>query len=187
VSNIAENDASKIMNTIKFKDLSDGIVYGNNNFVVVIPKSKYIDSKATISTIDDTNKHIFYLGKWRDVKESDRVNMGDINNNVKVAFGAENIGGAEIQYTFDGYGIEIFSQAKYDCQNFNVYIDGDYYKTVKVNSKEMIDALEPLNVRASVFKVNNLKDGSHTIRIVFKNDVSKVGVFDGFKVYQYNN
>lgn len=187
VSNIAENDASKIMNTIKFKDLSDGIVYGNNNFVVVIPKSKYIDSKATISTIDDTNKHISYLGKWRDVKESDRVNMGDINNNVKVAFGAENIGGAEIQYTFDGYGIEIFSQAKYDCQNFNVYIDGDYYKTVKVNSKEMIDALEPLNVRASVFKVKNLKDGSHTIRIVFKNDVSKVGVFDGFKVYQYNN
>jgi alpha-galactosidase len=108
-------------------------------------------------THDDTDQGISYVGSW---STSTGRSLGDYGDGVHYT---ENDGDA-FEYTFQGTGVSYLTEMDTSQGDVDIYLDGQFVKTVNAGR----DPGQPRLAQQTVFTVNNLPDGSHTLRAVKK-------------------
>jgi len=108
-------------------------------------------------THDDTDQGISYVGNW---STSTGRGLGDYNDGVHYT---ERDGDA-FEYTFQGTGISYITEMDSSQGNVDIYLDGQLVKTVNTGR----DQGQPRLAQQTVFTVNGLPNGSHTLRAVKK-------------------
>ncbi|MFI6630910.1 X2-like carbohydrate binding domain-containing protein [Nonomuraea fuscirosea] len=106
---------------------------------------------------DDTDPGIAYVGNW---SQSTGRGLGDYNDNVHYT---ERDGDA-FEYTFQGTGVSYVTELDTSQGDVDIYLDGRFVKTVHTGREQG----QPRLVQQTVFTVNDLPDGSHTLRAVKK-------------------
>lgn len=110
------------------------------------------------TSVNDTDAGIAYTGQWG---HSTGRGFGDTDDDVHYA---EHPGDA-FSYTFTGTGISYVTETDPSQGDADVYIDGQFVKTVSATS----DASKPHVPQQTVYTTNELPNGQHTIRVVMKN------------------
>ena len=108
-------------------------------------------------THDDTDAGISYVGSW---STSTGRGLGDYGDGVHYT---ERDGDA-FEYTFQGTGVSYLTEMDSSQGDVDIYLDGQLVKTVNTGR----DQGQPRLAQQTVFTVNNLPDGSHTLRAVKK-------------------
>ncbi|GIH24402.1 hypothetical protein Aph01nite_27120 [Acrocarpospora phusangensis] len=106
---------------------------------------------------DNTDPGIAYIGNW---SQSTGRGLGDYNDNVHYA---ERDGDA-FEYTFTGTGVSYVTEMDVSQGNVDIYLDGQFVKTVNTGREQG----QPRLAQQAVFTVNDLPNGSHTLRVVKK-------------------
>lgn len=118
-------------------------------------------------TINDDSGLINYGSNWSD---SDRRGLGDYFDDVHYTY----TNGATVQFTFTGTGVGYVSEKGSDMGNVDIYIDNVFKQNVNLyNSSRLL--------QQTVYSINGLSPGSHTIKIV--NKTSSCAIIDSIKVY----
>lgn len=108
-------------------------------------------------TLDDTAPGIVYTGSW---SQSTGRGLGDYGDGVHYT----ERDGDSFQYTFQGTGVSYITEMDSSQGDVDVYIDDHFVKTVNTGR----DAGQPRLAQQTVFTVNDLPDGSHTLKVVKK-------------------
>jgi hypothetical protein len=108
-------------------------------------------------THDDTDPGISYVGSW---STSTGRGLGDYGDGVHYT---EHDGDA-FEYTFQGTGVSYLTEMDTSQGDVDIYLDGQLVKTVNTGR----DPGQPRLAQQTVFTVNNLANGSHTLRAVKK-------------------
>jgi hypothetical protein len=108
-------------------------------------------------TVNDNDPGIVYTGTWG---QSTNRGLGDYNDDVHFT---EN-NGASFQYTFQGTGIGYVTETDESQGDVDVYIDGEFKKTVSTHNEPG----QARGVQQTVYSVSGLPNGSHTLRVVKK-------------------
>jgi hypothetical protein len=108
-------------------------------------------------THDDTDQGISYVGSW---STSTGRGLGDYGDGVHYT---EHDGDA-FEYTFQGTGVSYLTEMDTSQGEVDIYLDGQFVKTVNTGR----DPGQPRLAQQTVFTVNNLPNGSHTLRAVKK-------------------
>jgi len=108
-------------------------------------------------TLDDTATGIGYAGSW---SQSTGRGLGDYGDGVHYP----ERDGDSFQYTFQGVGVSYITEMDTSQGDVDVYIDDQFQKTVNTGR----EAGQPRLAQQTVFTVNDLPNGSHTLRIVKK-------------------
>ncbi|MBB2948748.1 hypothetical protein FB565_008534 [Actinoplanes lutulentus] len=125
---------------------------------------------------DNTDPGIAYAGTW---SQSTGRGMGDHNDNVHYT----ERNGDSFQYTFTGTGISYITELDSSQGEVDIYLDGQFVKTVNTGREQG----QPRLVQQTVFSVNDLPNGSHTLMAVKKSgsfmlldriDVQQPGLLD---------
>ncbi|MEV6843640.1 X2-like carbohydrate binding domain-containing protein [Actinoplanes sp. NPDC051411] len=106
---------------------------------------------------DDTDQSITYVGSW---SASTGRGLGDYGDGVHYT---ERDGDA-FEYTFQGTGVSYLTEMDSSQGNVDIYLDGRLVKTVDTGREPG----KPRLAQQTVFTVNDLPDGSHTLRAVKK-------------------
>jgi alpha-galactosidase len=106
---------------------------------------------------DDTDPGISYAGSW---STSTGRGLGDYGDGVHYT---EHDGDA-FEYTFQGTGVSYVTETDSSEGNVEIYLDGQLVKTVNTGQ----DQGQPRLAQQTVYTVNGLPDGSHTLRAVKK-------------------
>lgn len=106
---------------------------------------------------DDTDPGISYVGSW---SASTGRALGDYGDGVHYT---EDDGDA-FEYTFQGTGVSYLTETDTSQGDVDIYIDGKLMKTVSTGR----DPGQPRLAQQTVFTVNDLPNGSHTLRAVKK-------------------
>ncbi len=117
---------------------------------------------------DDATTGFTYDANWFN---SEGRGVGDYNDDVHYTV----TNGAVAQFTFNGTGIDYYSEKFGDMGNVDIYIDNVFQANVNLN------AAGSRQVQQVVYSKTGLQNGSHTIRIVNRSD--QVAIIDAFKVY----
>ncbi|MFD2611166.1 X2-like carbohydrate binding domain-containing protein [Paenibacillus gansuensis] len=111
-------------------------------------------SKGGSYTINDTDSNIAYHGPWN---YSYNRNLGDYRDDVHFL----EADGEYFEYTFQGTGIEVFTELDPSQGAIDFYMDGDYKMTVNaVNTGRL--------TQQAVFSTAGLEAGTHTVKAVKK-------------------
>jgi len=108
-------------------------------------------------THDDTDPGIAYVGSW---SQSTGRGLGDYGDGVHYT----ERDGDSFQYTFQGTGVSYLTEMDTSQGNVDIYIDDQLVKTVNTGR----DPGQPRLAQQTVFTVNDLPNGSHTLRAVKK-------------------
>jgi len=108
-------------------------------------------------TLDDTATGIVYAGSW---SQSTGRGLGDYGDGVHYT----ERDGDSFQYTFQGVGVSYITEMDSSQGDVDVYIDDEFKKTVNTGR----ESGQPRLAQQTVFTVNDLPNGSHTIRVVKK-------------------
>ncbi|SNS69563.1 Carbohydrate binding domain X2 [Asanoa hainanensis] len=108
-------------------------------------------------THDDTDPGIAYVGSW---SQSTGRGLGDYNDGVHYT----ERNGDSFQYTFQGTGVSYVTEMDSSQGDVDIYVDGEFVKTVHTGREEG----QPRLAQQTVFTVNDLPDGSHTLTAVKK-------------------
>jgi len=108
-------------------------------------------------TLDDTAAGIAYAGSW---SQSTGRGLGDYGDGVHYT----ERDGDSFQYTFQGVGVSYITEMDTSQGEVDVYIDDQFRKTVNTGR----DAGQPRLAQQTVFTVNDLPNGSHTLKVVKK-------------------
>ncbi|WP_240669969.1 X2-like carbohydrate binding domain-containing protein [Actinoplanes solisilvae] len=106
---------------------------------------------------DNNDPAISYAGSW---SQSTGRGLGDYNDNVH--FTERN--GDSFQYAFQGTGVSYITEMDTSQGNVDIYLDGQFVKTVNTGRAPG----EPRLAQQTVFTVNDLPNGSHTLMAVKK-------------------
>lgn len=106
---------------------------------------------------DNADPGIAYAGSW---SQSTGRGLGDYNDNVH--FTERN--GDSFQYAFVGTGVSYVTEMDTSQGNVDIYLDGQFVKTVNTGREPG----QPRLTQQTVFTVNDLPDGSHTLMAVKK-------------------
>jgi hypothetical protein len=109
------------------------------------------------TSVNDTDPGIVYSGQWG---YSNGRNFGDYQDDVHYA---EHPGSDSFSYTFTGTGISYLTELDSSEGDADVYIDGQLVKTVSAYIPTASHTAQQ-----TVFTVNDLTDGQHTLRVVMK-------------------
>jgi hypothetical protein len=107
---------------------------------------------AGTSTLNDDAAGITYSGSWRPNRNR---GYGDFHDDVHYT----NSNGDSVSYSFTGTGISLFTETFRDEGRMDVYLDGQFQRTVDTTS-------ETRRVQQIVFKACGLQAGFHNIRAV---------------------
>ncbi|MEU8238354.1 X2-like carbohydrate binding domain-containing protein [Actinoplanes missouriensis] len=106
---------------------------------------------------DNTDPGISYAGTW---SQSTGRGLGDHNDNVHYT----ERNGDSFQYTFTGTGISYITEMDSSQGEVDIYLDGQLVKTVNTGREQG----QPRLSQQTVFSVNDLPNGSHTLMAVKK-------------------
>ncbi|XVU22867.1 X2-like carbohydrate binding domain-containing protein [Actinoplanes sp. CA-054009] len=106
---------------------------------------------------DNTDTGIAYAGSW---SQSTNRGLGDYNDNVHYT----ERNGDSFQYTFTGTGVSYVTEMDTSQGEVDIYLDGTFVKTVNTGREQG----QPRLSQQTVFSVNDLADGSHTLMAVKK-------------------
>ncbi|BAL88192.1 hypothetical protein AMIS_29720 [Actinoplanes missouriensis 431] len=106
---------------------------------------------------DNTDPGISYAGTW---SQSTGRGLGDYNDNVHYT----ERNGDSFQYTFTGTGVSYITEMDTSQGEVDIYLDGQLVKTVNTGREQG----QPRLSQQTVFSVNDLPNGSHTLMAVKK-------------------
>ncbi|XVV09934.1 X2-like carbohydrate binding domain-containing protein [Actinoplanes sp. CA-131856] len=106
---------------------------------------------------DNTDTGIAYAGTW---SQSTNRGLGDYNDNVHYT----ERNGDSFQYTFTGTGVSYVTEMDSSQGEVDIYLDGTFVKTVNTGREQG----QPRLSQQTVFTVNDLPNGSHTLMAVKK-------------------
>jgi alpha-galactosidase len=106
---------------------------------------------------DDTDQGIAYAGSW---SQSTGRGLGDYGDGVHYT----ERDGDSFQYTFQGTGVSYLTEMDTSQGDVDIYLDGQFVKTVNTGREQG----QPRLAQQTVFTVNGLPDGSHTLMAVKK-------------------
>jgi len=118
--------------------------------------------------INDNDLAIHYCGNWQ---VSKKRGFHDFQDDIHYS----NTVGDFAEYNFNGTGIELLSEKYSDQGNIDIYIDGRLYSNVNLKTTNF-----PRLAQISVFNVQGIDEGQHTIRIV--NQSSDYVAIDALRV-----
>jgi hypothetical protein len=104
-------------------------------------------------THDDTDTGIAYAGTW---SQSTGRGLGDYGDGVHYT----EHDGDSFEYTFQGTGVSYLTEMDSSQGNVDIYLDGQLVKTVNTGREQG----QPRLAQQTVYTVNDLPNGSHTIR-----------------------
>ncbi|WP_426513560.1 X2-like carbohydrate binding domain-containing protein [Dactylosporangium sp. McL0621] len=108
-------------------------------------------------THDDTDPGIAYVGSW---SQSTGRGLGDYSDGVHYT----ERDGDSFLYTFQGTGVSYLTELDTSQGNVDIYIDNQLMKTVNTGR----DPGQPRLAQQTVYTVNDLPNGSHTLKAVKK-------------------
>ncbi|WP_204078210.1 X2-like carbohydrate binding domain-containing protein [Planotetraspora phitsanulokensis] len=108
-------------------------------------------------TLNDTAPGIVYTGSW---SQSTGRGLGDYGDDVHYT----EHDGDSFQYSFVGTGVSYITEMDSSQGNVDVYIDEQFVKTVNTGR----DSGQPRLAQQTVFSVDDLPNGSHTLKVVKK-------------------
>ncbi|CAN7532936.1 X2-like carbohydrate binding domain-containing protein [Paenibacillus sp. LjRoot153] len=129
---------------------------------------------ATVSHavyINDTDPLIQYLNKWG---HNGGRPFGDYQGDVHYGE-SENGTQPEFNYSFTGTGIEVFSEQGTSNGRMDVYIDGQLKGTVDAEGTQQ-------SGQFSVYRIADLPQGAHTLRVVRNDSGQYYLILDALKV-----
>lgn len=109
------------------------------------------------TSINDSDPGIVYSGQWG---SSSGRGFGDYQDDVHYA---EHPGSDAFSYTFTGTGISYLTELDSSEGDADVYIDGQFVKTISANIPSASHTPQQ-----TVFTVSDLTNGQHTLRVVMK-------------------
>lgn len=121
--------------------------------------------------VNDDSAEIIYSGAW--THETDR-NYGEYQKDIHQGWANS---GSEIEYTFEGTGIEVLATTGGKFGTLEISVDGDNVKEVSLDSA----AAAP---QKTIYALHALEKGSHTVKITSKAGAKQYVTFDAFVVYQ---
>ncbi|GAA4154724.1 X2-like carbohydrate binding domain-containing protein [Leifsonia shinshuensis] len=114
-------------------------------------------ASGRIVAVNDSDPGITYTGGWG---QSGGRGLGDYQDDVHYTEGD----GSSFQYTFTGTGIDYVTELDQSQGAVDVYLDGQFQKTVDTGRP----AGQPRLAQQVVWSASGLPNGSHTLRVVKK-------------------
>nr|AYQ75813.1 hypothetical protein EAV92_23475 [Cohnella candidum] len=115
-----------------------------DQFRVITGDAQYNDNDTSIS----------YAGSWA---VSSGRGLGDFNDDVHFT----ETNGDAFTFTFRGRGVELLTEKDASQGDIDIYVDGKFVKTVSTYSQTRLTG-------QSVYAVDNLSNGTHTLKAVKK-------------------
>ncbi|MCM2997161.1 S-layer homology domain-containing protein [Paenibacillus cellulositrophicus] len=106
------------------------------------------------TTLNDDDPGIVYHGAWN---RSTGRNFGDYKDDVHYT----EANGDFFEHTFRGTGIQFFTEIDPSQGDMDIYLDGEFQKTVSSYSEQR----QP---QQKLYSVSGLKEGFHTLKVVKK-------------------
>jgi hypothetical protein len=113
---------------------------------------KLVIQVAAGSVLNDNDAGITYTGSWT---YSPNRGFGDYLDDVHYT----TVNNDYFQYTFNGTGVDLYSETNTDRGNVDIYIDGIFQQTVNCYNAS-------LATQQMVYSKSGLTSGSHTIKVV---------------------
>lgn len=114
-------------------------------------------ASGRIVAVNDSDPGITYTGSWG---QSTGRGLGDYKDDVHYTEGD----GSSFQYTFTGTGIDYVTELDQSQGSVDVYLDGQFQKTVDTSRPSG----QPRLAQQVVWSASGLPNGSHTLRVVKK-------------------
>ena len=177
----ATKDPNNGIQTNDFKAMRENIRYYNVNFSaqenaphISVESAEAQDAARVQLTcnggyIDDTDERVRYTGSWSPYNVSSDYNGTEHYSTVA---------GDACEVTFNGTGIRFIGAKQKNTGTVDVYIDGVKRQTVDTYSN-----LGSNLKQTTIYDIDNLEKGEHTLRLVTGSDSYHCIVVDAFEVY----
>jgi hypothetical protein len=114
-------------------------------------------------SLNDDDPSIVYTGTWH---PNTNRGVGDYQDDIHWTESA----GDSFQYTFNGIGIELITELDSSQGLIDIYVDGEFKKTVNTNNTYR-------SAHHAVYNITGLPPGMHTLKVVKRAWEDKGGLF----------
>ena len=176
----AENDPDSGLATNDFRAMRENIYYYDVNYGTeedaarISVESEKADVAARVNLsydreyVDDRDEAVQYSGSW-ETYESGSDYSGTETYSTRA--------GDSCEFTFEGTGVRYIGAKQKNTGKVKVYIDGEFKKEIDTYS-DLGNELK----QTTVYSIDGLKEGTHTIRLETSGGNAECIVVDAFEV-----
>ena len=176
----AENDPDSGLATNDFRAMRENIYYYDVNYGTgedearISVESEKADVAARVNLaydreyVDDRDEAVQYSGSWETYEASSDYS-GTETYSTKA--------GDSCEFTFEGTGVRYIGAKQKNTGKVKVYIDGEFKKEIDTYS-DLGNELK----QTTVYSIDGLKEGTHTIRLETSGGNADCIVVDAFEV-----
>lgn len=111
-------------------------------------------SRGRYVSVNNDDSEITYIGAWQHGRNR---GIGDFKDDVQYTEKNNDY----FEYTFKGTGIELITEKDSSQGDMDIYVDGEFKQTVSAHNEGRL-------VQQTVYAINGLSSGTHTIKAVKK-------------------